>query len=315
MIDHINSGNAASNFPYGQSHNSIHSLQHQPNHRQHPPTASRLEALYERHLDDRNFVPDGMVPGLRSVMPTRSRESSMFSDLIADGMQVNLQRHPHQQRGLDQMYSGPFYQQTNTGRHTGIPLQHTPYRGGPSPISGQNLPPGLSKGLPPGLANLGGRPPHEPSQFLGMPVMPPSGMLHPNGNSQPFNSFVSPVGASHGYGVPQMRVSPPGPHQLQNSLALNQMAGLGHPGNVDLRGPNQAHLLGMGGMRGTGGFSTQQGASVQMQTPLAARQPHLTSHLMPQHLAPPLQQQPLSRSNNQPAHDLMALLMGNPNRE
>jgi zinc finger CCCH domain-containing protein 13 len=115
---------------------------------------------------------------------------------------------------------------------------------------------------------------------------------------------------------------PPGQHQLQNALALNPMAGLGHPGNVDLRGPSHAQLLGMGGgigggPRGASGFGVQQAVSAQMQAPLptARQQQHLPSHMVPHLLPPHLQQQAVPNSNNQPAHDLMALLMGGPNRE
>ena len=277
-------------------------------------------------------MPDGMVPGLRSAPPPRNRESGgMFSESLDDPIHFNAQRlPPQQQRGLDQMYSGPvpsLYAQ-QPSRNVGIPLQQPHYRGGPSPTSGQ----GSLQRLPPGLANLGGRPPHEPSQFLGMPM--PSAALHSNlhGNGPPqqhFNNFGA--AGNLGYGGPQMRAPPPGPHQLQNLVAHNPMAGLGHPNNMDLRGPNQAQLLGMGGagvnvggLRGVGGgFVAQQGQAAQMQPPLLAmrqqqqpqQQPHLLPHMVP-HLVPPhLQQQGRPGINNQPAHDLMALLMGGGPRE
>lgn len=318
----------------------MHSLQqqmHQP--QQHLSNHNRLDSLYESRLDDRNFTPDGMVPGLRSAPPPRSRENSgMFSDPLDDPMPFNTQRLPLQ-RSLDQMYSGAPYQQAGISRNVGMPLQQPHYRGGPSPISNQNSLQGApQQRLPPGLANLGGRPPHEPSQFLGMSGMQPGlhGALHANGSSQQgFNNFGTAGGGLGFGGGPQIRLPPPGPHQLQNPHSHNQMAGLGHPGNMDLRGPGQAQLLSMGGMGGlrnnSGGFGPQHGPNGQIQAPLMGmrqqqqqqqqqqpqqlphhqQQQHLPPHMMP-HLLPPHLQQ---GGNNQPAHDLMALLMGGSHRE
>jgi hypothetical protein len=216
--------------------------------------------------------------------------------------------------------AGPsmYAQQNGGGRHAGIPLQQPQFRGNPSPNSLQGP---AQQRLPPGLANLGGRPPHEPSQFIGSSIgMQQSGgihgPLHGNGPSpQPFNNFGPGAGLG-GYGSnPQMR-GPIGAPQLPSGMGPNQ---LGHPsGGMELRGPsNQAQLLNLGGgpnvsgvLRGAGGgFVSPQGPP--MQAPLMAirqqqqQQQHLPPHMIPPqaHHLPQLQQQ-------QNAHDLMALLMG-----
>ncbi|KAG5654749.1 hypothetical protein H0H81_003757 [Sphagnurus paluster] len=314
----------SSNGTFGlQAQNNLHLLQQQQLQQQQLH-ANRLEPLYESRLDDRNFVPDGMVPGLRSAPPPRNRENpGIYPD---DDIPFNLQQRipPQPQRNLDQMYSGglqSMYGQQG-GRNPGIPLQQNHYRGGPSPISHQqnHLTNPQQQRLPPGLANLGGRPPHEPSQFIGMPGMAPAaglhGALHLNGSNQqqPFNNFVP--GGSVGYGTGPIR----GPHQLQNPVSHLPIGGLGHP-NIDLRTASQNQLLGMGGvgaLRGTGGgFPGLQGPGAQQLPPLLAMRqqqqqqqlpPHMMSHLLPPHIQ---QQGP----NSQPAHDLMALLMGNAHRE
>ena len=128
-----------------------------------------------------------------------------------------------------------------------------------------------------------------------------------------------------------MRGPLPGPHQLQNSLSHNAMLGLSQPNKLDLRAQGQAQLLSMGNnagvgvgasgtMRGPGvGFNPQQGPTAQLQAPhIAMRQQpqQLPPHMIPPHMLPPhLQQQGPPGANAQPAHDLMALLMGGPPRE
>jgi hypothetical protein len=321
LVDHTNQGATAAIGPFGQSHNSFHSLQQQHLQQQHLTANSRLDALYESRLDDRNFVPDGMVPGLRSA-PPRGRDGGVYSDSVEDTMRFDPQRIHQHQRSLESMYAGAVYQQTGAGRN--VPIQQQHFRNGPSPVTNQSAPQTFSQQrLPPGLANLGGRPPHEPSQFLGMQGMPSNG-LHGtfHGNGQPFNTFVSPSGGGGYGGGPQMRIPPAAPHQLQTALALNQIVGMdGHSGSIDLRGPN-AHLLGMGvgvggGLRGAAGFGPQPNGPAPMPAPhLAVRQQkHLPSHMHPHLIPPHLQQQSLPNSNNQPAHDLMALLMGSSSRE
>ncbi|KAF7306671.1 hypothetical protein MIND_00458700 [Mycena indigotica] len=222
---------------------------------------SRLDSLYDSRVE---FVPDGMVPGLRSAPPPRSRDNGMYSDSLEDTLhfsQPRLQPQPQPHR-LDPMYN-PVY----GGRNTGIPIQPQ-YRGAPSPISQQRL--------PPGLANLGGRPPLESSQFMGMPPQ-----------QQFANNF-----AVNSYGQPQMRPVPP-QHQLAN---------LGH-GNPA--------LLGLGGIRGGGGFGGQQGQQIQhalreqqlLVQQRQQQQQQLPPHMLNHHLQP---HQP-AQGNGQP--DLMALLM------
>ncbi|KII93485.1 hypothetical protein PLICRDRAFT_35702 [Plicaturopsis crispa FD-325 SS-3] len=331
-------GQQLGNAPYGQGLNNLQSLQ-----QQQIPSNSRLDSLYESRMEDRHFVPDGMVPGLRSVPPPRRESANMFSDSMDEPMQFNPQRGLPPQRGnVDQMFSGhvPSMYNQQGGRNVGIPVQPSQFRGGPSPINVQHSlqGPGQQR-LPPGLANLGGRPPHEPSQFMGgAPIGLGAGGLHGpihgNGPSpQQFNNFGGGGGgAGLGFGGgPQMRgAPPPAPHHLQNPLLHGgSIGGMGGSGNLDLRGPNltqaqlnQAQLLAMngGGMRGGGGFGQQQGHNPQMQPPLGLRQhqqhqqqqqqQHTPPHMLPHMLPPHLQQQGLPAPNNQPAHDLMALLMG-----
>jgi hypothetical protein len=258
----------------------------------------------------------------------------MFADPLDDPMQFNPHRLPPQQRVLvndHNMYPGGgpsmYAQPSGGGRHTGMPLQQPQFRGNPSPNPLQGP---TQQRLPPGLANLGGRPPHEPSQFIGSSLgMQQSGgihgPLHGNGPSpQPFNNFGAGAGLGGYGGNPQMRGLPLGAHQLPNAIGPNQM---GPPSGMDMRGPsNQAQLLGLGAgpnvggaLRGAGGgFVSQQGPP--MQAPLMAmrqqqQQQHLPHMMPPQshHLPPHLQQQGLPGANTQ---DLMALLMGNgPHRE
>ncbi|KAG6813072.1 hypothetical protein H0H92_014131 [Tricholoma furcatifolium] len=322
----------SSNGGFGlQSQNNLHLLQQQQQQQQQLH-ANRLEPLYESRLDDRNFVPDGMVPGLRTLPPRNRDNHSMYPDNIDDmpfHVQQRLPPHqqPHQQRGFEQLYSGvpsSMYSQQG-GRNTGVPLQSNQYRGGPSPLSHQqshisSAPP---QRLPPGLANLGGRPPHEPSQLLGLPGMNPGvqGALQMNGsNPQLFNNF-SPSG-NLGYGSgPPVR----GPHQLQGQGAHLPMT-TGHPGSLDPRTAGQNQLMGIGGggggLRAGGGgyFQNQQASGVQIPPLLAMRQqqqqqlqhqpqqslPHAIGQMLPPHMQ---HQHPVPNSS-QPAHDLMSLLMG-----
>jgi len=216
------------------------------------------------------------------------------------------------------------YAQQQGGRNAGIPMQPQ-FRGAPSPISNPQ-----QQRLPPGLANLGGRPPLEGSQFIGMPGLPSASLhngLHPNAppQQQQFNNFAVNGNLNYGNGLqPQMRVPPSSAHQLQGNLQQHHQLGLGHP-NIDLRVSNQAQLLGLGsgGMRGIGigGFGPQQGPPAQMQQPIHAlrqqeqqqrqqlHQQQLPPHMMPHHQGGhPHQQHGVGQQGNQP--DLMALLMG-----
>ncbi|KAF9458197.1 hypothetical protein BDZ94DRAFT_1271270 [Collybia nuda] len=296
----------------------LHHQQHQQHQQQ--MHSNRLEPLYESRHEDRSFVPDGMVPGLRSVPPPRSRENTgIYSDGLEDTIPFNVQRlPPHQQRGVDPLYSGPpppLYSQ-QAGRTTNIPLQQNHYRGGPSPNQPNSLQ-GSQQRLPPGLANLGGRPPHEPSQFMGMPGMPSPGLhapLHLNGHGQgPFNNFVPSNNLGYG-GSPQVR----GPHPMQNTIGHHPMS-MGHPNNLDARSPNHAQLLGVGGINPGGLRVNFSGQGPPSQIPLLAmrqqQQQQLPVHMLSPLLPPHIQQQGLGGPNSQPAHDLMTLLMGGSHRE
>ncbi|KAG5221530.1 hypothetical protein IMY05_C4378000400 [Salix suchowensis] len=181
---------------------------------------ARLDSLYDSR-DDRSFVPDGMVPGLRNApLPRGHDNGGMFPDAMDELHFARQQRMPLQQR--NQL---------------------------------QNQLPNHGQRLPPGLANLGGRPPHEPNQFMGN--MQNSALLNAlQGNhlGQPtFNNL--PNSNNLGFGPP-MR-GPPGHSPIQANLPHNNV-GLGHPNNMDMRIPSQAQLMGLAG-GGVRGFNPQQG--------------------------------------------------------
>lgn len=318
--------------PYGQNIAELQALQlqqlqQQQQQQQQFVQQSRLDSLYDSRLDDRNFVPDGMVPGLRPVPRPRSREPTgvLFNEQLDDPLHFNVQRIPQPPRNLDQIYPGQaqqLYNQHGLGRGGVQMQQQAQFRGGPSPIPGQNPLQGPSQRLPPGLANLGGRPPHDPSQYLGSQIgvsgagIP--GGIHPNAQQGFGGNFG---GGGLGYaGGPQGRGPVPGPH-LQNQMALNQMAGMNPANNLELRGPSQAQLLGLGagglggvggGLRATsGGFVSQHGPTSQMHHPAMRPQQQLPPQMLPQMLPPHLQQQQgIPGGNSQGTQDLMALLMG-----
>ncbi|KAH9835639.1 uncharacterized protein C8Q71DRAFT_762895 [Rhodofomes roseus] len=315
-------------------HNPTDLMQQQIHQQQHFAPNNHLDSLYDSRIDDR-FVPDGMVPGLRPAPPrSRSREPSgvLFNEQLDDPLHFNARLQ--QQRSLDQMYSGSvpgmYSQQPGMMRNGGMPIQQQQFRGNPSPISNQNVLGGPGQRLPPGLANLGGRPPHDPSQFLGGPMGVMGGGLqggmHGGSSLQQggFNNLSGGIGAGGmgGYGgAPQPR----GP-VLQNPLGLNSMANMGLQNSLELRAANQAQLLGMGGgmsgnlgagagLRGHGpGFGPQHGPSGQLPSHMAMRQqqqqqqqPSHLPHMLPPHLS---QQQGLPGGSAQGTQDLMALLMG-----
>ncbi|KAF7339910.1 hypothetical protein MVEN_01908400 [Mycena venus] len=177
-----------------QAQNNLQILQHQQqqhNQPQHLHLNNRLDSLYESRLDDRNFMPDGMVPGLRSAPPPRNRDS-VYSDTLEDNLHFNPnpQRLPPQHhRGLDPMYNPiPSGFAQPGARNAGIPMQPQ-FRGAPSPISNPQ-----QQRLPPGLANLGGRPPLDNSQFMGMPGLPSAGLhggLHQNAPLSSNSSLIT----------------------------------------------------------------------------------------------------------------------------
>lgn len=273
-----------------------------------PPTHARPDSLYDSLLDDRNFVPDGMVPGLRSLPPPRIRQNAaVFSDVQDDPSQFNVQR------GSAQMYQGAIpsihLPHTNVGRSGTLPVQNTQHRGGPSPN-----PLAPAQRLPPGLANLGGRPPHDPNPFVNASIGLANGNihggLHGNGPAQqPFTNYQQ--AASLGFsGGPQVRMPHP-VHQLQGALVHNPLQGLIHPANL---GTSHAQLLGLGGAGGyPGGLRGPNagfGQGPQGQPPHMSLRQHQQPQQIPPHMLPlHFQPQGLGAANNQPAHDLMSLLM------
>ncbi|KAJ3776927.1 hypothetical protein FB446DRAFT_233186 [Lentinula raphanica] len=320
-----------SQFAHTQSQ--LQSLQHQQQV-QNQLNAARLEPLYE----SRNFMPDNLVPGLRSAPPPRNRDNGGLyaADPLDDALLLNANAHQRlpvqqqQQRGVEQLFGGSVstsfaQQQQQLARNAGIPVQAPQFRGGPSPVSGQQniLHTGAQQRMPPGLANLGGRPPHDPSQFnIPGPLHNGLHATNPGQQQQSFNNFHSTVGFSG----PQGPLRPP-THQLQNTVNHHQLAGLGHPGNLDSRNASQhAQLLAMSGLGGVGGlrnisgsgggFNHQSANSLQSQM-LAmrqqAQQQQIHPQMLPHHLLPPHLQQgpPVPTTQNTSAQDLMALLMGN----
>ncbi|KAF8807565.1 hypothetical protein BYT27DRAFT_7233070 [Phlegmacium glaucopus] len=337
IAHHPVTGQLLSNNGFGAQGPNLHILQqqHHLQQQQQQHGNSRLESLYESRADDRSFVPDGMVPGLRPIPPppARGRDNlGYFPEQLEDGLHYNLQRMTQQQqqtRSLESLYSGPtppIYGQQ--GRHAGIPLQplqQPQYRGGPSPNLTQQTTMSNNgqqqQRLPPGLANLGGRPPHEPAPFQGLSALPsinPHNNLH--GNSplpqmqQPsFNNFN--VGNNLAFNA---RGPMPGSH-VQNSVPQHTLGNIGHP-NMDPRLSNH-HLMGLGGSgaggtRMNGGFSHQgpTAPSHLLMRPQQQQQPHTHQHMLPHLIPPHLQPQGHPGPNNQPS-DLMALLMGGPHRE
>ncbi|KAG9222963.1 hypothetical protein CCMSSC00406_0000348 [Pleurotus cornucopiae] len=312
----MNGGHTSYGQPAQHTHSPLQMLGQQHPHQQQPLMHgnARLDSLYDSRLDDRSFVPDGMVPGLRNApLPRGHDNGGMFPDAMDELHFARQQRMPLQQRVPEQMFPGqvPMFSQ-QPGRNAGIPIQQPPFRGGPSPISLQNQLqnqlPNHGQRLPPGLANLGGRPPHEPNQFMGN-MQQNSALLNALQGShlgQPtFNNL--PNSNNLGFGPP-MR-GPPGHSPIQANLPHNNV-GLGHPNNMDMRIPSQAQLMGLAG-GGVRGFNPQQGPGqlpllgMRQQPPILP--PHMAQGGMPAHL----QQQP----NNPQNHDLMALLMGGPHRE
>jgi len=299
---------------------------HQILHQQHQ-LPSRSESLYDSRLDDRSFVPDGMVPGLRTVPPPRSRDN--FSDAMDDPV-LHIQRLAQQQQlqhrgdpsfALNSMYN----QQQNRGMGLPLQQQQQPYRGGPSPSNAQQL--GIQNGqrLPPGLANLGSRPPHEPSQFLGMSgglTGPQLAALSGTGPlPQQFNNFGNSALSNPSFPNHQQQFRGPPP-----SMSLPNAAG-GHLGmgnlsqnNVDPRlasgygpGIGGGISLGQRGLGNNGILPQQRLAPQQLQSQHLGLRPQQQAQLPP-HMMPQMHQVPQGPTN-QPAQDLMALLMGGTLRE
>ena len=112
--------------PFVQGQMPLHMHQHERNI---PPR--NLDMLYDSRLDDRNFMPDGLVPGLRSVPPPRSRDNApIFRDQLDDVAFSVQPRLAQQQRGVDPMFGGLAAQAAYAGQGRNVPIQQQqPYRG------------------------------------------------------------------------------------------------------------------------------------------------------------------------------------------
>ena len=296
------------------------------------PQNTRVDALYDSRFDDKSFVPDGMVPGLRSAIPpNRGRDVGGLNYLpehLDDQLQFGVNRPPAQHRNGDlfgnvpqQIYS-QVQQQQNFMRGGQVP-----FRGNPSPISSQNPLQALSQAqrLPPGLANLGNRPPHDSSQFFGngnqqLQTHQSTLHTHPSGHTQSQTNYPNFQGGSGG--GPQIRLGPGQQQHLQGLVGHAVLSG--HSGGLDVRsGVTQSQQQLLGGLQGVGGYGGQaQLSHAQLQAQLVLRQQHhrqqqqqqqqqqLLSQGMVPHLAH-LQQSGNVHGHNQPAQDLIALLMGN----
>lgn len=263
---------------------------------------ARQDILHESRIDDR-FMPDNMVPGLRTTPLNRTRDAggSYYGADPLDDPYGGQRLPPLQARGLDPMLSG-HPQASAHLRNPGLPLQQGQFRGGPSPIQLQ----GQQRGVPVGLANLGSRPPHDPGQYIGAPMgMGPS--LSGQSSQGGYNNLNG--GGMGGYGgAPQMR----GPPGVPNALAQGGLGGMGVQG-MDPRS-TQAQLLGLGGpgpMRTAGaGYGVPQGLG----GPIPGA--HMGSRQVPQqHFMQGQNMQGMMGQMQQgpgpaPSQDLMALLMG-----
>ncbi|KAI9512790.1 hypothetical protein F5148DRAFT_972824 [Russula earlei] len=301
--------------PFVQQHANISTRQPQLAH-----MGRNHDMLYENRLDDRNFVPDGMVPGLRSTFPSR-RESGLFQDPLDDLGAFNVQQRIPPQRAVEQIYLAPlpsvYPSQTNVPRNSGLTVQQS-FRNGNSPNAAHaaHLHSTPQQRIPPGLANLGGRPPHDPSQFLGSIVGMPSPHLQGSGSGQAAYNFSS-GNVSYPTG-PQVRVAPAVSPNIQNNIDHSHGVSLLHATKLDVRAPPPAQLLGLNGSTGGAGprapgvgFAQQNALPMHIPHATMRQQPHIQqqpqpqtlSHLLPQHM------QASTGTSSQPAQDLMAILM------
>jgi hypothetical protein len=289
---------------FSQGSGAFHS-QPQQMHQHHPlPNGHVLNTMYDSNADDRTFLTDRM-PGVRSAS-TRSRDATgVYSDSIDDTVQLGSQWIP-QRPDHDLTNPLPFYyaNQQAAGRNT-IPVQSR-YRDNSSPVPNQGLlPVALPQGLPPGLANLGSRPPHDPlhSYYTNSPIGLNTnlGATHMNGHPiQTFNDF----GVGGMYNVSQVGRGPSGLGQLRGPNAISNL-GPPHLGIVDSHGSSDAQRMGLPVRTvNTGAFPPQQMHGGQMPNSVHMRRlpqgaPHIASS-----------NQGFTAPETQSAHDLMALLMG-----
>lgn len=310
---------------------------------QHPSAQNhRLDALYDSRFDDKSFVPDGMVPGLRSaVLPNRVRDVGGLNyqpENLEEQMQIGVNRPPPQHRNGELYGNNPQQIYLQTQQHQNFmrsgPLPQGPFRGNPSPISSQNplQAPSQPQRLPHGLANLGNRPPHDSSQFFGNGIQQlqnhqnvlhahSNGLMQPQASYPSFqsgNGFGIGGGGGGGSGGTQMRLGLGQQQHLQGLVGHNLLSG--NSGSLDVRsGSAQTQQQLYSGLQSVGGYGGQgQLNQAQLQAQLVLRQQQqrqqqqqlLSQGIVP-HLAHLQQQAGGALGHNQPAQDLMALLMGN----
>ncbi|GJJ13781.1 hypothetical protein Clacol_008038 [Clathrus columnatus] len=238
----------------------LHALHEQqiPHHQPQPQHHfSNANNILDHQFDNNrpSFVPDGLVPGLR---PARNRDGSIYtSDGIDDtaptppfsiqprqgqGQQQQQQQFDRQTPGiggLPQIYNS---QNASVGMGGGRMFQ-PPFRAEPSPLNPVN--PNTLQRLPPGLANLGGRPPHDPSAYVNGGVVPGLGVgmglggLDGPGNAvgggalqhqqQAFNGFGGNANPSGNFGGP-IGMGGMGMSGLGAIGGMNVGASLGVPG-------------------------------------------------------------------------------------
>ncbi|TDL28665.1 hypothetical protein BD410DRAFT_781186 [Rickenella mellea] len=318
----------ASNITSVHHHQLQQQQQQQQNilHNQLAQASSNLRHDPMFDVDDGRFSADGMVPGLRPgpVPAPRSRESSggtIFHGQFDETIQFNPARLPPQQRNVDQLYSNPipvqFSQQGIGAGRGGVPqFQQVPFRGGPSPTGNFNPHQSAQHRLPPGLANLGARPPHEPSQYigLGMNSQVIHGGLQSNNVPPPYPQFQGNGQGFAGNPQPSLRGPPVGLTHLANpqSSALNGA----NTSGVEYRGqpaPLHASLVGGNGpTRGGTVYNPHQGLGSVQGAPVVGirQQQNLPQHMMQQMLPPQMQPPHGFAGTQHNQSDLMALLMG-----
>ncbi|KAH6917222.1 hypothetical protein BKA70DRAFT_1251668 [Coprinopsis sp. MPI-PUGE-AT-0042] len=280
----------------------------QPMHPQHH--ASRIESLYDSRLDDRSFVPNDMVPGLRTFPPPRNREA--YSESIVDPI-LHLQRLSQQQHQLPLRGEPSFNGPINTLYNQPLPQRSLPnqpqFRGNPGSNAAHPLMQNQNpQRFPPGLANLGNRPPHEPSQFIGLGGG--NGPVGGMGNSVPvpqqFNNFPN---NNPQFNAQQFRggIPPINLQGLQQSASPLSMNNVGQP-NIDPRLSNQHFVTGLGGGQRLPNNLPGQRMPPHPQLNLRGPQQQQVHPQLLGHMQGPTN--PPQQHMNQPAQDLMALLLG-----
>ncbi|TFK30603.1 hypothetical protein FA15DRAFT_662601 [Coprinopsis marcescibilis] len=289
-------------------HPNLQTIQH-PHHQ----NVNRVESLYDSRLDDRSFIPNDMVPGLRTFPPPRVREPYPDEDAILHLQRLSQQHQQQQQlhHRNDPSFSGPLNPLFNQQPHRSMPVQQPQFRSNVVPPGPHQLLQQNPQRFPPGLANLGNRPPHsDPSQFIGLPgVNQLPGLSNNNQVPQQYNNFnnnnIQYNAAQFRAGLPPINLHQGGSH-LPLNIAQNDPRLTNQHFN-----PGVVGGIGLGGQRiPNNGIGVQQrpGPHLQgAQLGLRPQQSQVPHHLLP-HMHP--SNVPTQHSNNQPAQDLMALLMG-----